>query len=304
MTASAVILSGCPQSPVVRERNYTYHVLFTVDDKPHQLSMSWSCYFENGDWLNMGTDAGWRPRVLPAKDSFRILGTSEDGTRFEALPADFTNEYSTPPCPDSGRDFDTAIFVLSPGSAQEIAEFDEEHVQNSHDKIKILESKVTLNKTGLAGFTDRLMPATTAQKLYYSVTITKIPQSIWSKDSRVSGMVEAQKIDWITGAKRLPWRQTTDGTGGFASSYILYIERAPGYVAPKTQYLVPKDDSWVETEDGSAATVWRQGTGDYQNVWVDYEGVRIELRGDRLRYVFDPRRSELIVLNTKHVALW
>jgi len=304
IAASTLVLAGCLQSPIVRERVYTYHVVFSVDDKNHQLSTSWSCYLENVDWVNLATDARWHPRGPEAKNVFKIVGTSEDGTRFEAVPADGSFGYSSSPCPDSSEDLDSVIFVSPPGSAPEVAGFDRQHIQGSHYQIRILESKLALSKTGVAGFTEWPTPETPAQRYYYSVTITKIPQSIWARDDRVSGMIEAKQIDWINGAKPLPWNAATDGTGAFYSSYVVGIERTPGYVAPKAQYLVPRDDSWTETENHTAATTWREGTGHYLKLWVDYDGTRIEIQGTDLRFVFDPGHKELVELRTEHVGLW
>ena len=303
---ASTALVGC-QSPVVAKRDYSYTVVFTVDGESYRAALDWSCFHEKANWINMGDDsAAWHPRMIEGvKNGFRAMGELRDGSRFEVLPVNFSEDYAYKPCPADGLSLKSAVFIQDAGDPQRVTEFDDMRSKNHAHKVHILESKVTLNASGLSTFTDsNYWPtAAIAKSYFYSITMTIYAASLWSKDIHVSDFVKQRKIDWISKNGTYPATIETNGDGDFAGTFIVYVERSPSFVPPEPRYLTPTADSWI-ADDRAFATDWISGSG-RGVAWVTYEGSKIEIPLDRgIRFVFDSSRNEVIGFRVERVALW
>lgn len=310
--AVVVSLSGC-QPPIVTTRSYLFSTKFVVNGKQYDLNTKYKCHYEDLTWISTrGKD--WH--IREGGSIVRIIGSFEDGARFEVLPRSKTWGYNF--CSDKTEPVDARLFIET-DSAQ-IESFDKFRNVSAIRNVEFIDTKLSHVGSWLATFVEhqdwpaKIKPT----KRYYTVQLVVYDSAVWKNKPEIVALIESKKILWLENGKTYPFSAWSENDVTFAR-LRQYDRSIDGYTDPAPRLpLVPEGEKWVYSTASRHAIQWlleplsSNTSRERESIpsekikrWIVFKDSNIEIPLQSFyRTFYQPEHDRLLEFRVEHVDLW
>jgi ankyrin repeat protein len=314
-----------PHSPV-QIRHLRFEVSLLADGRTYHLSHPYQCRFE-ADEAAAFTEWQWRFAGTAAD-----LGVPEklpDGSRFKVLPTHLNWrpwDKNAGACPDSSRAIDSEIWVAGKTSVER---FDRSHSRSEHHQVRLLESKLVLDRTDYDSQPEihpvAPRPYVEDRPQYFTVGMTAVPAASVTDAKGLQEFTQNKQIPWLTKDGVYPFTAWGNDDVAFARAYTGIftteddLRGGPGTVPKgiRVYEAAPAGNDWrIDRSATDVASQWlpmpSPAHGDSRvpppqpasmtKAWILYGEARIEIAiFGYYRVLYDPVRDEYLDFWIDHV---